>query len=401
MRLIARSAVNKKHPMKNIPIYSMSLLLAFALAACHNHSKKQNETENNRPERAVTEYYKRMEGSMGDRRAVLQLAKYQSPVQDKGAVATDYYRGVLINGGGETPLDFVGKRISDSLIQLVTYDHYNPVDTFRGHFSQATFKGKVIDSAGQKLPFSFKEKYPAGSFHWDVAAYSDSLFYDPSKTEGPKAETRLMTLWPGTDVADSLRDLIADTLSQSWFGMQKTFDKPELLLQAVSDTFMKKYRQATDEWAKKGDGTIGPSFNWNTQAHVDMVYNAEGVTSLRFTQYQFTGGAHGLQSVFCLVVDMKKRRVLKLNDLFEKGYEQKLRQALEEELRKQYDIPGNAPLNGDKGILFDAHLPVSTNFYLTGNGIGFIYNPYEVAPYVVGQIDLYIPFNRISGLLRK
>jgi hypothetical protein len=73
---------------------------------------------------------------------------------------------------------------------------------------------------------------------------------------------------------------------------------------------------------------------------------------------------------------------------------------LEEHLRMAYDIPAGAPLNGEAGILFDKHLALTKNFYVTGKGVGFIYNPYEVAPYVVGEIELYVPFSEITDILK-
>ncbi len=388
--------------MKQPLLYVTGVFLTFLLiAACNHNSKKEKEAENRKPENQVQKYYKRLEGAIGDRKAVLQLVKYQSLTPEKGAFGRDQYRGVFLDGADEMPLELAGYKISDSVIQLVTYDHYNPVDTFRGQFSKGSFTGTLRDTLGRRLSFKFEEAYPDGSFHWEVATYRDSLFYDSSKTNGAQALTNLATLWPGRDIEASSKAVITDSISRGWFGMSKTFQQPDALLQAVSDTFLQQYRQATDEWKKNGDGAVGPSFHWNEQADVDVIYNADSINSLRFTQYQFTGGAHGLQSVFCLVMDMKKGRVLQLTDIFKEGYEPALQATLEQELRVQYDIPEGASLNGEKGILFNAHLPISSNFYLTGQGIGFVYNPYDVAPYVVGKIDLYIPFSKISGLLRE
>ena len=51
-------------------------------------------------------------------------------------------------------------------------------------------------------------------------------------------------------------------------------------------------------------------------------------------------------------------------------------------------------------MMMEDHIEMNDNFYLMPNGIGFYYNPYEVAAYAVGTTDLFIPFSEIQAFLQ-
>lgn len=387
--------------MKNLCHYGLILMLIIGFSACNNQPDKKNSGKTaTTPEYQLKSYYKRLQRTGANIPAVLHLVKYQSAVPNKSAAGTDRYRGTFISGDSSVPLHVTGHVKADSSIQLVIYDHYTPMDTLTGRFKDGIFKGTRTDTAGKHTDFIFNENYPIGSFHFTVATHQDTLSLDSVSADAPKAATDLMTLWPGKDIDSAVRNLILDTICRAFFGVNKRYTSADKLLKAVSDSFLQRYKNVTTDFLKQG-GTLRPSFNWNAMAHIDLTCNIDGKVSLIYTQYQYMGGAHGLQSTFCLVVDVENNKILQLSDLFKPGYEKTLQQALEEEFRKQYNIPEGESLGGESGLLFDAHLPVTSNFYITKEGVGFIYNPYEVAPYVVGKINLFLPFSRLKDLSKK
>ncbi len=71
---------------------------------------------------------------------------------------------------------------------------------------------------------------------------------------------------------------------------------------------------------------------------------------------------------------------------------------LEDKLRKVYALK---PTDKLTEILFEDHISFNDNFFVTGKGIGFINNPYEIAAYVYGEIRLFIPFSEIRSLLKQ
>jgi len=40
------------------------------------------------------------------------------------------------------------------------------------------------------------------------------------------------------------------------------------------------------------------------------------------------------------------------------------------------------------------------NFYITDESINYVFNPYEIAPYYMGQTEVVIPFYRLKDILK-
>ena len=43
---------------------------------------------------------------------------------------------------------------------------------------------------------------------------------------------------------------------------------------------------------------------------------------------------------------------------------------------------------------------MTDNFALTKDGLKFVYNPYEIAPYAMGQQEIVIPYSELKSLLK-
>ena len=49
--------------------------------------------------------------------------------------------------------------------------------------------------------------------------------------------------------------------------------------------------------------------------------------------------------------------------------------------------------------LFENSVESTSNFCITPKGILFLYNPYEIAAYAYGEIELFIPFSEIKSVV--
>ena len=85
-----------------------------------------------------------------------------------------------------------------------------------------------------------------------------------------------------------------------------------------------------------------------------------------------------------------------MNDVFLPKYEKTINKALANAVRRQFKMKPNEPLSNN---LFDNSIKSSNNFCITSKGILFLYNPYEIAAYVYGEIELFIPFSEIKSVV--
>jgi hypothetical protein len=45
-------------------------------------------------------------------------------------------------------------------------------------------------------------------------------------------------------------------------------------------------------------------------------------------------------------------------------------------------------------------LTINDNFYISEKGIGFFYNEYDIAPYVMGPTEVLVPYEAIKPYIR-
>jgi len=69
----------------------------------------------------------------------------------------------------------------------------------------------------------------------------------------------------------------------------------------------------------------------------------------------------------------------------------------EQLFRKQQKIPEGQDY-ADAGYFFDDGFYLPNNVLMTEKGLQFYYAPYEVGPYSLGDIKLFIPYTKLADL---
>src|SRR5690348_7170770 len=279
----------------------------LVVTACHHHTK--NSGQRNAAERVIPAYYKNFQGTVGGRRMILQLIKY-----------SERYEGTCVDDSTGQPFPLAGSRDSSGTLMLVTYHRYNPVDTFYGSFPQpGVFQGTMADTAGEHLPFTLQEIYPAGTLRWKVFTLQDSLALD-SSADSPEARVQLMMLWPGEGASGVEKKLLEDSIVANYGSGDSLLTDPVRILRRAEDTFFSQYKKAGERFGRNDKGAMATTFNWQSQIHMSVLWNASGIVSLAFQSYSYTGGAHGLSNTSLMVFDLKQDKVLSMSDLFKPGY---------------------------------------------------------------------------------
>lgn len=373
---------------------SIAAGMVMLLAACHSNtqSNQQQTGENNISvaEKIRQAYYKNLHGTVNGKAITLQLTK-----------SNQHYDGVFFYDSVARPCTISGIADSSGQITLVTYRQYEPLDTFSGSFPQpGVFQGSWSGGGqGQHASFTLQEVYPEGTFSWQVFYLKDSLLLKPGDSASQRAKIQYSILWPAQRWQVAAQTMVQASISRDLLGLHTTVQDAGEVLKNMTDTFFTAYRKAGAEMPPAMQHSSA-SMNWESDVRMEVLWNAGNIISMACNRYEFTGGAHGMSTTRLIVWDMQKLRQMTLNDVFKPGYEDTLRAALEKKLRQEYDIPEEVALNDrEHGLLFEKHLALSQNFYLTGKGIGFIYNPYEVAPYAAGPIELYIPFTELTSVM--
>jgi hypothetical protein len=115
----------------------------------------------------------------------------------------------------------------------------------------------------------------------------------------------------------------------------------------------------------------------------------------------YLGGAHGMKEKRYFVIFHNTDTVqhLRLEDLIKPDAWSGLEGLIVEALRKKANLETDAPLS--QGGFFEDAVEVPDNFFLTPQGLGFHWDPYEIAPYVMGSIEVVLPYKQIQDMLKS
>lgn len=138
---------------------------------------------------------------------------------------------------------------------------------------------------------------------------------------------------------------------------------------------------------------------WEAKIVGTISYEDANFITIALDSYLFTGGAHGYTSKRFLNFDRKKGIELENSELFKSAED--FRAFAEEMFREKEDIPKSESINYT-GFMFEQdsfYLPENIGF--TKAGLKLLYNPYEVASYADGPIELVLLHTEVKKYLAK
>ena len=145
------------------------------------------------------------------------------------------------------------------------------------------------------------------------------------------------------------------------------------------------------------DDHIGMSFSNGLTSKV--LWQTNRYLSLDMSTYSFSGGAHGMYGTLLETFDLTSGKPLNLIDIIRDTVA--LRPLLEKgfvDAKKE-----EAPDLTLRDLLLPEfkNLPMPAMYCLVPEGVRFVYNPYEVAPYAVGQTEILLTWEQLGKLADK
>ena len=177
--------------------------------------------------------------------------------------------------------------------------------------------------------------------------------------------------------------------------IKKIFDMEQLSVQAAADSFANVY---TRDYRKnmaplyredRADAAKRPWYEYRYTVTTETRGERKGVTNYLITLDYYEGGAHGITQLLTLNMDNKTGEMVTLNDIYGENFEQPLTERLLEALLEKTGAHNISELH-DRGYLYSMDMFVPANFIVGDDEVTFIYNPYEIAPYSEGRIELVI-----------
>ena len=297
---------------------------------------------------------------------------------------TEMYYGKIINLNGD---------VNDEQADLKEMGQESI--TFTGILRQDSFIGVWNTPDNKQLTFDMKEYYPKGTLPFDIYYLHSEGKLVPDNNNSPIAEIELTLIFPldeyfQSGIVDSVKQIIA----HSFFGDNFYEKNPDSMLTNFETEYFTNYKEQNEDWHSKG-----ASFSWQKNVNMSVAFNSNYLVCLEYLKYAYSGGAHGMSNIAYDIINLNNGTLLAYKDIFQEDTEDSLTSILTHKLRKDYKIPDDIPLK-KAGFFVDEIVP-NHNIYINGNGIGFVYNSYEIAPYSSGQTNIFLEFDNVVGLLKK
>ena len=135
---------------------------------------------------------------------------------------------------------------------------------------------------------------------------------------------------------------------------------------------------------------------WDLTGLFELTRPSEGVVSVTFSVYSYTGGAHGNLEITCLNYDLRTGRRLDLADLFKDP--EKALQLMS--AWSQKELARSLGEDTDEDMIRDGVAPDLRNFAnltLTPQGLRIEFQPYQVAPWAAGPQRVDMPLAELAA----
>jgi hypothetical protein len=143
---------------------------------------------------------------------------------------------------------------------------------------------------------------------------------------------------------------------------------------------------------------ISESLNWFYTETVEPGAVSPRYAVIRRNREYYLGGAHGMRETEYFLIGRDEAGRISIDRIVKKEAGQALAGLIEEGIRRRFNITEGRPLTD---VLFEDHPAVQENFFLGPEGLGFHWDPYEIAPYSEGPVELSIPWDRCADLLSE
>jgi hypothetical protein len=164
-------------------------------------------------------------------------------------------------------------------------------------------------------------------------------------------------------------------------------------VEALLDEFRAEYQAFLAD-----GGGVHPGPPWSLKLGFEPVYTTPGFHSLGLTLYHYTGGAHGGEERFALVLARPDAEPVPPAGLFRDGSD--WLQVLSD--RCYRDLADREPFEPGDAWLRQGTAPEPDNYQVLlprPNGLEVHFGQYQVGPYAIGSFDVLVPYEALAPVL--
>jgi hypothetical protein len=279
-------------------------------------------------------------------------------------------------------------------IQLISYGDREEAEFFIFLSAGNTITGEW-KKTDKSRPLAFSAVETSMSINFAYVFTSGSTKLRPKWKESPEASFNAASVWP---TGKTPTDEFLKTEIRHSFNEKSTGEEIGALLLRSKKQFFTDFIDETKDLSDTELKQETMVYSMESDGKLLVAYHSPKILSLAHYSYSYTGGAHGNYGTSYITINLTSNKVLALDNIINDAGRKQLRSLLEKEFRNQYNLRPTDSLS--ECGLFENKIEPNENFYITEKGIGFCYVPYEIGSYVMGQIEIFIPFADLKNYLK-
>ena len=130
-----------------------------------------------------------------------------------------------------------------------------------------------------------------------------------------------------------------------------------------------------------------------------ILFQNDSLLSYSVEYSDYTGGAHGSHRILYYNVDLNEVVTISEEDLFVPNFKKPLSKIIVNALMKKYNVSSPDSLLAQGFFNLEDIVP-NNNFWMDDKALHYTFNQYEIAPYVMGAIDVEIPYSDLKTVLK-
>ncbi|TDH26622.1 DUF3298 domain-containing protein [Segetibacter sp. 3557_3] len=267
----------------------------------------------------------------------------------------------------------------------------------------------VLSFSGKQLTGDWKKKENAKPLTFIAEEATAPVRFDYIYTAGvvplrpkltladrPAATYFAAAVWPGGETAS---DLYLKKM------IRKAFDIKNNGNEEIGGLFLSSKRAFFAAYLKDNQNVkdaeikeLPTNYMVDESKTIMVAHAGPGILTLASSSYSYAGGVHGNYGTSYICIDLVNNKQLLLADVINTQGMKALSSLLEKSFRQRYHLKAGESLV--QGGLLEKTIKPNQNFYLTSKGLVFNYVPYEIGPYALGEINLFIPVTEIEQYLQ-
>ena len=178
---------------------------------------------------------------------------------------------------------------------------------------------------------------------------------------------------------------------------------PETALQAYKDKYIENFKQLETKIEVENPHEVDESeddYSDYLKLKNSVLFNKNNIVSLMVNSNVYEGGAHGSRSIDCYVFDLTNGAIITEQQIFTEDYKELLASIIVNKIVKANNLTDPQKLE-DNGYISAEDIISNNNFVVDERGITYYFNEYEIAAYIVGTTEVFIPYKELVSFMKK